>query len=281
MHPLVRNIAIIGGVVTFSIATLNAQWSGVMRKVPLSASGAPNLSAPPPRLADGKTPDLSGIWAAEKTACNEATAPLGCIDAQGGLPRGFGNIMTGAEETLPMQPWAVTLVKERRGNEAKDDPFARCLPTTPPRAWAGFFLQKIIQSSESIAILDEYMLQFRQIFLDGRRLPMNPEPLFKGYSVGKWSADTLVVETVGFKDDGWLDTWGHPLTSEGRVVERIRRPTFGTLEVEITVDDQKAYTKPWSVTRKLTLVPDNELLEYVCNENEKSLQHMVGADAAR
>ena len=91
----------------------------------------------------------------------------------------------------------------------------------------------------------------------------------------------MVVQTVGFKDDGWLDAWGHPLTDQARTVERIRRVNYGTLEVQITVDDPKAYTKPWSATRKLSFVPSTELLEYVCNENEKSLQHMVGADAAK
>jgi hypothetical protein len=152
---------------------------------------------------------------------------------------------------------------------------------SPPRAWANLFLLKIVQTSDTVAILDEYMLQFRQIFLDGRPLPRSPEPTFKGYSVGKWEGDTLVVETAGFKDDGWLDIWGHPLTDRARMTERIRRSNYGTLLVEITVDDPKAYTKPWTVLRRLSLVPNTELLEYVCNENEKSLQHMVGASAGK
>jgi len=177
-----------------------------------------------------------------------------------------------------MQPWAEALVKQRRANGGKDDPFAKCLPVSVPRGWATFYVLKIVQTADTLAILDEYMLQFRQIFTDGRQLPKNAEPLFKGYSVGKWDGDTLVVETTGFRDDGWLDLWGHPLTDQGRTIERIRRVNVGTLDVQVTVDDPKAYTKPWSVTRKLSLIPNTELLEYVCNENEKSLQHMVGAD---
>ena len=275
MYPTGRVIAVMVGTLACA-ATAFAQWRDVPAKRP-----SPGLTAPAPKLNDGKTPDLSGIWVAEKTTCNEATSPLGCIDAQGGLPIGFANILGAGGERLPMQPWAAALVKQRRDTEGKDDPVARCLPMTPVRAWADFFLQKIVHTSESVTILDEYMLQFRQIFMDGRSLPVNAEPMFKGYSVGKWDGETLVVETSGFKDEGWVDTWGHPLTDQGRTIERIRRPNYGTLEVEITVDDPKAYTKPWSVTRKLSLASNTELLEYVCNENEKSLQHMVGPTAAK
>jgi len=112
-------------------------------------------------------------------------------------------------------------------------------------------------------------------------VPDNAEPMFKGYSVGKWSGDVLVVETSGLKDGGWLDLLGHPLTDQARITERIRRVRYGSLEVETTVDDPQAYTKTWAVTTKLSLAPKTELLEYVCNENEKSLQHMVGANAAQ
>ena len=140
-------------------------------------------------------------------------------------------------------------------------------------------MKKIIQTADSLAILDEYMSQHRQIFMDGRTLPKDPEPSFKGYSVGRWERETLVVETIGFKDDLWLDFWGHPLTDQARTIERIRRVNYGNLEVEITVDDPKAYTKPWTVTIKLFLAINTDLLEYICNENEKSVQHMVGPGA--
>ena len=120
------------------------------------------------------------------------------------------------------------------------------------------------------------MGQYRQMFLDGRPLPTDPFTNFKGYSVGRWEGDTLVVETTGFKDGLWLDTNGHPLTDKARTTERIRRPDYGHLEVQITVDDPGAYTRPWTVTRQLTLSVDTELIEYICNENEKSLEHMPG-----
>ena len=258
---------------------MSAQWPEVRTKVPLTASGTPNLAAPAPKLADGKTPDLSGIWDADKFPCNEATAALGCIDAQQGIPFGAVNI-AGANTELPMQPWAAELFKQRSDAAGKDDTIARCLPVSPPRAWASFALQKIVQTPDTVVILDEYMIQFRQIFLDGRPLPRDPEPIFKGYSIGKWDGETLVVETIGLKDNAWLDLRGHPLTDQARITERIRRVDYGHLQVGITVNDPKAYTQPWTRTVKLSLTPNTELLEYICNENEKSTPHMVGPSAA-
>ena len=232
-------------------------------------------------MADGKTPDLSGIWDAEKRPCDEAKARLGCLDALFGIPLAAVNIATGDKELLPMHPWAEALVKQRKESAGKDDPTARCLPLSSPRGWSNFATQKIIHTPDSLTILDEYMAQYRQIFLDGRTLPKDPEPSFKGYSVGRWEGDTLVVETIGFKDDQWLDGWGHPLTHQARTIERIRRANYGSLEVDLTVDDPKAYTKPWTVTIKLSLVLNTDLLEYICNENEKSYRHMVGPGSAK
>ena len=280
MYPRGR-IAAVLAIVSCCAVAVSAQWPDVRTKVPLTASGAPDLTAPAPKLADGKTPDLSGIWDADKFPCPEATAALGCIDAPQGLPFGALNIGGGQKDVLPMQPWVETLVKQRKENGSKDDTIARCLPISPARAWASFVLQKIIQTPDALVILDEYMLQYRQIFLDGRSLPKDAEPTFKGYSVGKWDGDALVVETTGLKDGGWLDMWGHPLTDQARITERIRRMDYGHLQVDLTVDDPKVYTKPWTATVKLTLMPHTELLEYVCNENEKSLQHMVGANAGK
>jgi hypothetical protein len=285
MYARGRIVGVIAIVGWWAVAT-SAQWPDVRTKAPLTASGTPDLMAAAPKLADGRTPDLSGVWNSEKRPCNEATAALGCIDAQEGIPVGVINVAAainnaGANVELPMQPWAETLFKERRANGGKDHPVARCLPTSPANSWASFTLLKIVQTPDALLVLDEYMLQYRQIFLDGRRVPDNAEPMFKGYSVGKWSGDVLVVETSGLKDGGWLDLLGHPLTDQARITERIRRVRYGSLEVETTVDDPQAYTKTWAVTTKLSLAPKTELLEYVCNENEKSLQHMVGANAAQ
>jgi len=127
-----------------------------------------------------------------------------------------------------------------------------------------------------VIILSEYMAQYRQIFLDGRPLPKDPSPSFKGYSVGHWEGDALVVETSGYKDGLWLDLKGDPLTEEGRTIERIRRPNYGRLEVQVTVNDPKAYTKPWSAMRYMKIALDTELIEDICNENNKNLPHMVG-----
>ena len=287
MHALPRLLTVAAGIIACGGVTLSAQWRDVVTKVPLTPAGTPNYAAPAPKLADGKTPDLSAIWDAEKRPCNEATARLGCLDALFGIPIAAINISsTGGggpndKDLLPMQPWAEALVKQRRDNLSKDDPMARCLPLPSPRGWSNFGTQKIIQTSESLTILDEYMSQYRQIFLDGRALPKDPEPSFKGYSVGRWEGDTLVVETIGYKDDLRLDLWGHPLTDQARTIERIRRVNYGNLEVELTVDDPKAYTKPWTVTIKLSVVLNTDLLEYICNENEKSLQHMVGPGSTR
>ena len=254
----------------------------------MTPAGAPNLEAPAPKLADGKTPDLSGIWDAEKRPCNEATARLGCIDAQFGIPvglniavRGDGDPSTKEPDPVPYQPWAQTLVAQRQAGFGKDDPSARCLPDPPSRMWPSFSLQEIIHTLDNLTILNEYMGQYRQVFLDGRPLPTDPEPTFKGYSVGKWEGDTLVVETIGYKEN-WLDGQGRPLTEQARTIERIRRVNYGTLEVEMTIDDPKAYTKPWKTrTVKLGLVLNTDVMEYICNENEKSVEHMVGKGDAK
>ena len=193
----------------------------------------------------------------------------------------LGLAATGLPLLFSDEPWAQTLATQRRADFLKDHPSARCLPDAPPGMWASFHLQKIIHTQDSLTVLNEYMGQYRQIFLDGRPLPTDPEPTFKGYSVGKWEGDTLVVETIGYKEN-WLDGQGRPLTEQARTIERIRRVSYGTLEVEMTIDDPKAYTKPWKTqTIKLALALNTDLLEYICNENEKSLQHMVGAGAAK
>ena len=282
MHTLARTLTVTVGILACAAVTAPAQWRHVVTKgVPMTAEGTPDYEAPAPKLADGKTPDLSGIWDAEKRPCDETKTRLGCLDALFGIPVAAFNIATGDKELLPMQPWAEALVKQRKDGFGKDDPAARCQPLAPARAWSAFLNQKIIQTPEGLTILDEYMSQYRQISLDGRPLPKDPDLSFKGYSVGRWEGDTLVVETVGFKDDLWLDGWGHPLTSQARTVERIRRVNYGNLEVELTVDDPKAYTKPWTTTIKLALVLNTDLLEYICNENEKSSTHLVGPGGAK
>jgi hypothetical protein len=136
--------------------------------------------------------------------------------------------------------------------------------------------RKLIQMPGLVVILSERDVTFRQIFIDGRPLPKDPNPSFNGYSVGRWEGDTLIVDTIGFRDGIWLDRKGSPLTDAGRMTERFRRTNFGNLEIEVTIDDSKAYTKPWTIKLHQLLVPDTDLLEYYCQDNEKDTAHIVG-----
>ena len=234
---------------------LTAQWMNYPTPgLPRTKDGKPNLSAPAPKTPDGK-PDLSGIWQA---------------------PSGKYLTNLGADGVdIPMQPWAEKLYKERLANEGKDRPSGRCLPHSVTDFDAHFMPKKIIQTPGVIALLFESYHSYRQIFTDGRPLPQEPDPGWFGYSVGKWEGDALVVNTVGVNEKTWLDDNGHPHSDAMRIVERFRRPDFGHMIVQLTIDDPKAYKKPWSVTIPWTLVPDTELLDWVC-ENEKDTEHLVG-----
>ena len=233
---------------------LNYPTSGI----PRLPNGKPNLEASAPKTADGK-PDLSGLY---------------MIDSG----RTFQDIAADIRpQDFPIQPWAAALAKQREQDMRKDDPYSHCLPPGVPRINAGNRPFKIIQTPGLIAILYETGYLFRQIFTDGRPLPKDPEPTWLGYSVGKWEGDTLVVDTVGFHDKGWLDgNKGHPQTDALHVTERFRRPSFGHLEIQSTIDDPKAYTKPFTIKQTLHLLADSEILENICNENEKDASHLVG-----
>ena len=133
----------------------------------------------------------------------------------------------------------------------------------------------MVQTPGLLLILNEYNKTYRQIFTDGRPLPTDPQPTWDGYSIGKWDGDTVVVETTGFRDGIWLDTSGDPLTDAAKVTERFRRVNYGHLEIEFTVDDPKAYTKPWTIKLNQILMLNTDLLDYICLENEKDLRHLV------
>ena len=248
-----------------------AQWLDYPTAgVPRTGEGGPDLNAPAPRTADGK-PDLSGMWGWETA---RPCPPRGCGDTQ--IGREFLNIAATVKGGLPYQPWAADLVRQRKANNAKDDPNAHCAPRGALRVYTDDYYKKIIQTPGVVVILTERNFQYRQIFTDGRPLPVDPQPTWNGYSVGKWDGDTLVVQSNGFRDDLWLDSDGNPLTSAARVTEKIRRPTFGKLQVEITVDDPKAYTAPWTVTLTQPIQLDSELIDYYCLENEKDTAHFTG-----
>jgi len=251
--------------------SLAAQWLNYpTARVPRTSTGSPDLSAPTPRLADG-TPDLSGLWEAEKT---RPCPRDGCQDQQVGEQ--FVDIGWGLKGGLPYQPWAAELVKARRAEMGKGDPISHCLPIGVPRTQFSPFLKKILHVPGLVAVLDEQNMSYRQIFTDGRPPLADPYPSWNGYSTGKWDGDTLVVQTNGFRDEMWLDRNGSPMTDAARVTERIRRVNYGKVEIEVTVDDPKAYTAPWTARINHFLLLDTDLLDYVCLENEKDVSHLVG-----
>jgi hypothetical protein len=234
-------------------ASAAAQWLHYPTAgIPRTPDGKPNLSAPAPKTADGK-PDLSGLW-------QPAAILVGDIAA---------NLKPGS---VPFQPWAEELYKKRRATDSKDDPTAACIVGGVPRSDLVPYPFKILQVPGMLVILYEAVHSYRQIFLDGRDFPTDMNPSWFGYSIGKWEGDTFVVHTKGFNDKGWLDNFGKPATDALHVTERFRRKDFGHMDIEITIDDPKAYTRPWDVTLPLILRPDTELLEYICNENNKYFQ---------
>ena len=253
-------------VVTLSRA-VSAQWLDYPTPgVPRTPEGKPNMSAPAPRTADGK-PDLTGMWGWE----TRANCGAKCNDTQVG--REFINIAATLKGGPPYRPETAAVVKQRTATQGLD-PNVHCMPRGAPRIWTDDYYKRIIQTPDRLIILTERNMQYRQIHLDGRPLPADPNPTWNGYSTGKWDGDTLVVETIGFRDDLWLDANGNPLTNAGKMTEKIRRPNFGTLQVEITINDPKSYTAPWTVTMNQPLVFDSELLDYYCLENEKDAAHM-------
>jgi len=268
---------------------LAAQWlkyptAGVPRK----ADGKVNMSAPSPRMADGK-PDFSGIWTTAEP--NSRRAGLSSPQQTSGprevqspdneespsdatASRQMANIGIDLPGGLPYQPWLVPIVKERTDNLAKDDPHIKCLPDNFIRAYGLPHLLKFVHTPNLLVVLNEMNAGYRQVFTDARPLPQDPTPSWQGYSSGKWSGDTLVIDTNGLRDDTWIDWIGSVVTQAGKVREQIRRPDFGHLEIQVSVDDPKAYTKPWTVTLRERIVVDVELIDEICAENEQSLKHM-------
>jgi hypothetical protein len=237
--------------------TVDAQWRYRDPGAPRTADGAVDLKAPPPRSASGQI-DLSGNWQTDAKYNFNLAADLKPGD-------------------VVMLPWAQALYAERQDNLGKDDPEGFCMPPGFPRVNGVPFPQKIIQLPQSVVILYETRTTFRQIFLGSQHtLTKDPQPTWMGYSRGRWDGDTLIVETTGFNDKTWLDDAGHPHSEQMKVTERFRRPSFGQLVVDITIDDPKTYAKPWTVTQAFQLMADAELIEYICNENNRDIPHLVG-----
>ena len=266
------------GLVAAALAALASRADGQWFKyptpgpVPRTATGAVNVNAPAPRTPDGK-PDLSGIW----LAANHLPCPPLLKDGDDCLEKtplsawAF-RIDATSKEPLPFQPWAAELRKQRSDADSADDPHAKCLPSNPPRMYTLPHFQKIIQTPYFLALLTEFNASYRQIFTDGRPLPVDPNPSWHGYSTGRWEGDALVVRTSGFRDDMWLDVSGTPVTSAATLTERITRPNYGTLSVDFTVDDPKAYTRPWTVTIRQDIIVDTDLIEEICLEGLRPMR---------
>jgi hypothetical protein len=237
-------------------SSLAAQWpKHPTPGVPRTTDGKPDLSAPAPRSADGK-PDLSGVWIVENS----------------------GSLFYFAGDLKPdeIQPWAAALLKQREQNYRNDTDGINCLPPGPKAGiGVGNLPFRIIQTPGLIALLYEYQTIYRQIFTDGRALPTDPNPTWMGYSTGRWEGDTLVVTTVGYNDRTSLDLAGHPHTEALRVTERYRRVDYGHIDLQVTFDDPKAYKRPWTQAVKFDLMPEGDLIEYVC-ENERDKRHLIG-----
>jgi hypothetical protein len=262
-------------IVCAAVAVGHAQWLGYPAPgVPRLPDGKVNLSAKPPRTPDGK-PDLSGVWQAQL----ESTDGKSGFFVPGDDPRTFSkyvlNILADFKaDDLPMRPLAVETMRNNR-EQGLPAASVRCLPLGLPImdvfSYSPF---KMIQAPRAIVVLYEMDNAHRQIYTDGRTLPVDPQPTWGGYSVGRWEADTLVVDAAGFNDRTRLDTSGHPHTERMRLQERFHRRDFGHMDLTVTVDDPEMYTKPLSYTVTEVLLPDSDVLETVCNENEKDLAHL-------
>jgi len=240
-----------------AVAALTAQWLNTPTPdIPRTPDGKPDLTAPAPKTADGH-PDLSGVWMPN-------SAPL-------------QDLAVGLQGEVPYQPWAAQVVKERaNGARGKDDPAAYCVPGMPNVIGLPY-PYKIMHQRGVTVILYEGFTTFRQIFTDGRELPKDPQPSWLGYSVGKWDGDTFVVDTVGMNEKTWMDKAGRPHSDALHTIERYHRRTFGTMDVTLTIDDSKAYARAWTVNLSPSrLVVGQDLLEYVCTENNKDVEHLFG-----
>jgi len=236
-----------------------AQWDPYpWKNQPRTPDGKVDLKAPPRRTADGK-PDLSGFW----------------MPADG--VKHLLNLAADLKpEEVPLQPWAQALYKERIENNGKDHPGVRCWPSGIPEKLNIPDGLKVVQTPDLLIFLHESRTIYRQVFTDGRPLPRDAQPTWMGYSIGHWEGDTLVIETIGQNGKTWLDMRGLPGTEALRIIERYTRPSVGRIDIDVTIDDPKAYTKPWSVKLSWNLVPDTDLIESICEENNKDLPHMVG-----
>lgn len=264
-------IAVAGLCASLTAMPAFAQWIGYpTADVPRKPDGTVDMSAPAPRMADGK-PDLSGIWISDRTPEGEETRSDGFNLSSS---RHMANLGADMPEGLPYQDWQKPIVAERTANQAIDDPHIRCLPDHFVRAYGLPHMLKFVHTRDLLVVLNEMNAGYRQVFLDGRELPDDPAPAWQGYSSATWSGDTLVIDTIGVRDNSWIDWNGSMVTEAAKIREEIRRPDYGHLEIRVTVDDPRAFTKPWTVDLKQRIVVDAELIDEVCLENEQFVERM-------
>ncbi|MET0165953.1 MAG: hypothetical protein ABW318_13250 [Vicinamibacterales bacterium] len=251
-----RSVAFAFAFVCATAGTADAQWLSLpIPGTPRTPDGKPNLTAPAPHTTDGK-PDHSGIWK---------------LDTSGHNPN-YNLLAKGTD--APMLPWAAELFKRRVATHGYDRPMTVCLPHGVPDGLTSPYGFKLIQTPLLTVHLYEEFTMYRQIHTDGRKLPVDPNPQYYGYSIGRWEGETFVVESAGFKEGSWLDNDGHPHTESLRTTERFRRVNFGKMEVAVTIDDPGAYSRPWTAeTMRLNLQPDTEMLEHLC-ENNRDLERL-------
>jgi hypothetical protein len=255
---VVGRMLLISVVIILAAAVADAQWDPFpVKNMPRTADGKVDMNAQPRRI-DGKV-DFSGFWMPSDNV------------------RHLINLASDMKpEDIPLTPWAADVYKERVDTNGIGHPGVRCLPSGIPEKLSIPDGLKVVQTPDLVVFLYESRTIYRQVFLDGRTLPKDPQPTWMGYSVGHWEGDTLVVETIGQNGKTWLDMRGLPGTEELKVIERYSRPTIGRIDIDVTISDPKAYTKPWNVKLAWRLIPDTDLIESICEENSKDLPHMVG-----
>jgi hypothetical protein len=246
---------LVAAVVIGSSSSPAAQWPKFQTPgVPRTASGEPDFNAPAPRTADGK-PDLSGMWTSGRFGARTGLSPATSMYVEVGAP---------------LTDYGEELMKRRQAANSIDNPRGHCRPMGIMQLHTQALPAKYLQTPRELVILYEGNMERREIFIDGRSLPDNdPQPWWNGYSVGRWDGDTLVAETTHFRDDGWLDMSGSPLTDVGKITERFRRLSYGQMQIDITIEDQKAYRRPFTVRVDHALVLDQDLIEFVCLENNR------------
>ena len=241
---------------------LTGQWLDLRTPgIPRAADGKPNLLAPAPKTPQGK-PDLSGQWRPE-------TNPY------------YYDVIQDLKDEAIFRPAAEALFLKHIAEFRRDDPQTHCLPRGASDMLFAGQLYRIMQSETVIVLLYEGGENYRQIYIDGRKLPQDPNPTWRGYSIGHWEGDTLVVESSGFNDRTWLDRVGHPHSEALRVTERFRRGDFGHMQYQVTFDDPETLTRPLTISLKVNYAADTDMLENVCNENNRDSGHLGGEATER